>query len=132
MLSEQGGANVGRAVFCIISPCVVRRDTWIGRMVNSLCLVLAVAVQSEQLPIYFCVSSLFSSCLLFTTCELAADHKGLQAAAAMTLFANLANSCWLVPHQVNTGGYNLIFIIGHGKKDVPRKVGGYQRACCRV
>lgn len=72
--------------------------------------VFAVAVQSEQLPIYFSVSSLFSSCLLFTTCELASDHKGLQAAAAITLIANLANSCWLVPHQVNANRGFVLFI----------------------
>lgn len=60
-----------------------------------------IAFQSEHFPIFACVSSVFSSLLLLTTCELALDHRRLQAVACANLLLNLTNSCLLFPKQVS-------------------------------
>ncbi|CDJ57682.1 hypothetical protein, conserved [Eimeria maxima] len=60
-----------------------------------------IAFQSEHLPLFSCFSSVFSSLLLFTTCELALDHRRLQAVACASVLFNLANSCFIFPKQVS-------------------------------
>lgn len=60
-----------------------------------------IVFQSEHFPIFSCVSSVFSSLLLLTTCELALDHRRLQAVACANLLLNLMNSCLLFPKQVS-------------------------------
>lgn len=60
-----------------------------------------IAFQSEHFPIFACVSSVFSSLLLLTTCELALDHRRLQAVACVNLLFNLTNSCLFFPRQVS-------------------------------
>lgn len=65
------------------------------------CGVRTVAFQSEHLPLFSCFSSVFSSLLLFTTCELALDHRRLQAVACASVLFNLANSCFIFPKQVS-------------------------------
>lgn len=59
------------------------------------------AFQSEHFPIFSCISCVFSSLLLLTTCELALDHRRLQAVACINLLLNLTNSCLLFPKQVS-------------------------------
>lgn len=60
-----------------------------------------IMFQSEHFPIFSCVSSFFSSLLLLTTCELALDHRRLQAVACANLLLNLSNSCFIIPKQVS-------------------------------
>ncbi|OEH79975.1 hypothetical protein cyc_00957 [Cyclospora cayetanensis] len=55
---------------------------------------------SEHFPLFSCVSTVFSSFLLLTTCELALDHRRLQAVVCANLLLNLANSCYIFPKQV--------------------------------
>ncbi|KAL8443282.1 hypothetical protein Emag_005956 [Eimeria magna] len=59
-----------------------------------------IEFQSEHFPLFACVSTVFSSLLLLTTCELALDHRRLQAVAFANLLLNLANSCLIFPRQV--------------------------------
>ncbi|KAL8438877.1 hypothetical protein Efla_005357 [Eimeria flavescens] len=59
-----------------------------------------IEFQSEHFPLFACVSTVFSSLLLLTTCELALDHRRLQAVAFANLFFNLTNACLLFPRQV--------------------------------
>lgn len=60
-----------------------------------------IAFQSEHFPLFSCISSVFSSVLLLTTCELALDHRRLQAVACANLLLNLTNSCFLFPKQIS-------------------------------
>lgn len=73
--------------------------------------------QSEHFPVFSCVSSFFSSLLLLTTCELALDHRKLQAVACANLLLNLSNSCFIIPKQVKQyAGAATFFHIAPGQK----------------